>query len=98
MAITAVLASTIGFIGMSFILKNSQKYFIAKQKELGNLNGHIEEIYSGLSIVKVYNGTEMSSKQLKNIIKVKMAFTILLVLIWNQKYVKNLNFMIIKQN
>ena len=65
MAITAVLASTIGFIGMSFILKNSQKYFIAKQKELGNLNGHIEEIYSGLSIVKVYNGTEMSSKQFK---------------------------------
>ena len=65
MAITAVLASTIGFIGMSFILKNSQKYFIAKQKELGNLNGHIEEIYFGLSIVKVYNGTEMSSKQFK---------------------------------
>ena len=65
MAITAVLASTIGFIGMSFILKNSQKYFIAKQQELGNLNGHIEEIYSGLSIVKVYNGTEMSSKQFK---------------------------------
>lgn len=45
---------------MIFILKNSQKYFIAKQQELGNLNGHIEEIYSGLNVVKVYNGKKES--------------------------------------
>ena len=56
MALTAIFSSLLGFVGMMFILKNSQKYFLARQEELGNLNGHIEEIYSGLNVVKVYNG------------------------------------------
>ena len=56
MALTAILSSLIGFVGMFIILKKSQKYFVAKQEELGNLNSHIEEIYSGLNVVKVYNG------------------------------------------
>ena len=63
MAITAIFASLIGFVGMIFILKNSQKYFIAKQEELGNLNGHIEEIYSGLNVVKAYNGKNDADKK-----------------------------------
>ena len=63
MALTAVFSSLFGFIFMGLILKNSQKYFKARQKELGNLNGHIEEIYSGLSIVKVYNGVKESNKK-----------------------------------
>ena len=56
MALTAISASMIGFFGMSLILKNSQKYFVARQEELGNLNGHIEEVYSGLNVLKAYNG------------------------------------------
>lgn len=56
MAITAILASAFGFIFMFAVLSKSQKYFIARQKELGNLDGHIEEIYSGLNVVKTYNG------------------------------------------
>ena len=63
MALTAIFSSLLGFVGMSFILKNSQKYFIARQVELGNLNGHIEEIYSGLNVVKVYNGKKESDKK-----------------------------------
>ena len=63
LAITAIVASSLGFIGMMLILKNSQKYFIAKQEELGNLNGHIEEIYSGLNVVKVYNGKDEADKK-----------------------------------
>ena len=63
LAITAILSSLIGFIGMAFILKNSQKYFIQRQTELGNLNGHIEEIYSGLNVVKAYNGKEEASQK-----------------------------------
>ena len=63
MAITAIVSSIIGFSGMTGILKKSQKYFIAKQEELGNLNGHIEEVYSGLNVVKVYNGKEESRKK-----------------------------------
>ncbi|MBQ6282822.1 MAG: ABC transporter ATP-binding protein [Bacilli bacterium] len=56
MAITAIISSLIGFIFMTVILTKSHKYFEMRQRELGNLNGHIEEIYSGLNVVKVYNG------------------------------------------
>ncbi len=63
LAITAIVASLIGFTGMAFILKNSQKYFTARQEELGNLNGHIEEIYSGLNVVKAYNGKRESKRK-----------------------------------
>ena len=63
MAITAIVSSAIGFIFMALILKNSQKYFSARQKELGNLNGHIEEVYSGINIVKVYNGIDEANEK-----------------------------------
>ena len=63
MAISAILASLIGFSLMTIILKNSQKYFIARQEELGNMNGHIEEIYSGHNVVKVYNGKKSADKK-----------------------------------
>ena len=56
MALTAIISSSIGFVFMFAVLKISQKYFIERQVELGNLNSHIEEIYSGLNVVKVYNG------------------------------------------
>lgn len=63
LALTAILSSLIGFIGMALILRNSQKYFLQRQTELGNLNGHIEEIYSGLNVVKAYNGKEEASEK-----------------------------------
>ena len=56
MAITAIAASIFGFLGSGIILKKSQKYFVQRQSELGKLNGHIEEIYSGHNVVKAYNG------------------------------------------
>ena len=63
LAITAIVASLIGFIGMILILKKSQKYFIARQENLGNLNGHIEEVYSGLNVVKAYNGRKKADEE-----------------------------------
>ena len=63
MAITAILSSLIGFAFMFFVLGRSQKYFEAKQRELGNLNSHIEEVYSSLNVVKAYNGKELSGKK-----------------------------------
>lgn len=63
MALTAILSSLLGFIGMFAVLSKSQKYFVAKQEELGNLNGHIEEVYSGLNVVKAYNGKKESDKK-----------------------------------
>lgn len=56
MALTAILSSLIGFSLMFLILGKSQKYFTEKQEQLGELNGYIEEIYSGHNVVKAYNG------------------------------------------
>jgi ATP-binding cassette, subfamily B, multidrug efflux pump len=55
MAISAVVSTILGFALMTFIISKSQKYFAQQQKELGLLNGHIEETYSGHNVVKVYN-------------------------------------------
>ena len=63
MALTAILSSLLGFMGMFAVLAKSQKYFVAKQEELGNLNGHIEEVYFGLNVVKAYNGKKESDKK-----------------------------------
>lgn len=56
MTVTAVLASVLGFSIMLAITSRSQKYFIRQQQHLGDLNGHIEEIYAGHTVVKAYNG------------------------------------------
>lgn len=58
MAITAIISSLFGFIFMFIVLSKSQKYFIERQKELGNLNANIEEIYSNIAVVKKYNAKE----------------------------------------
>jgi ATP-binding cassette, subfamily B, multidrug efflux pump len=62
MAISAILSTIVGFALMTFIISKSQKYFVQQQMELGKLNGHIEEIYSGHHVVKVYNG-EKAAKE-----------------------------------
>ena len=62
MAITAILSSLLGFVLMFIILGKSQKYFTARQVELGKLNGHIEEIYSSHNVVKAYNGEKEASE------------------------------------
>ena len=63
MAITGIIASIIGFMFMFLILAKSQKYFVERQEQLGNLNGYIEEIYSAHNIVNVYNGIEETNKE-----------------------------------
>ena len=63
MAITAIISSLLGFIFMFIILGKSQRYFRDRQKHLGKLNSHIEEIYSGLLVVKAYNGKKESDKK-----------------------------------
>ena len=67
MALTAIASSIIGFALSFMLLRISQKYFVQRQKELGNLNGHIEEIYSGHSVVKSYNGEEEALKEFNKI-------------------------------
>ena len=63
MAITAILASLFGFAFMGIILGKSQKYFMKRQEQLGDLNGYVEEIYSGHNVVKAYNGDNKANKE-----------------------------------
>ncbi|MDE6869916.1 MAG: ABC transporter ATP-binding protein/permease [Clostridia bacterium] len=60
LALTAIGATVIGFVLMSLIAGKSQKYFARQQKRLGEINGHIEEIYAGHTVVKAYNGEAKS--------------------------------------
>ncbi|MEL4105598.1 ABC transporter ATP-binding protein [Oscillospiraceae bacterium WX1] len=67
MALTAIGATLIGFVAMSLILKSSQKYFSRNQKHLGEINGHIEEIYAGHNIVKAFNGEKEARRKFDEI-------------------------------
>lgn len=55
MALSAMFSAFIGFAITSFIMLKSQKYFSEQQKGLGDINGHIEEAYSGHNIISVSN-------------------------------------------
>lgn len=59
---TAILATVLGFGLMLVIMVRSQKYFLRQQQRLGAINGHIEEIYSGHTVVKAYNGEAAARK------------------------------------
>ena len=61
---TAIGASLIGFMLMSVILMRSQKYFAKQQQLLGLINGHVEEVYAGHNVVKVYNAEKPLNKDL----------------------------------
>ena len=67
MSVTAIISSLLGFVFMAIILLKSQKYFVKRQEGLGKLNSHIEEIYSGLNVVKVYNGQDDANQKFDKI-------------------------------
>ncbi|MDO5560011.1 MAG: ABC transporter ATP-binding protein [Oscillospiraceae bacterium] len=67
MALSGIAATFIGFMMMMFIISRSQKYFTKQQRELGRLNGHIEETYSGHNVVKAYNGEKAAIEEFKEI-------------------------------
>ncbi|MGN1137237.1 MAG: ABC transporter ATP-binding protein [Oscillospiraceae bacterium] len=62
MALCGIAAALLGFAVILFIISRSQKYFAIQQKELGGINGHVEESYSGFQVIKAYNG-ERNAKQ-----------------------------------
>ncbi len=67
MAIVAIISSIIGFAFMLIVISHSQKYFLMLQNEIGDLNGHIEEMYSGHNVVKSYNGTDEANQKFEEI-------------------------------
>ena len=63
LAITAILSTIIGLVFVVIIIVKSQKYFNEVQKSLGDINGHIEEVFSGHNVIKAYNAEdEMNEK------------------------------------
>lgn len=71
MALTVIGATIVGFGFMMLIMSKSQKHFLAQQRNLGAINGHVEEIYSGHNVVKVLGG-EKQAKQTFNEINGKL--------------------------
>lgn len=69
LALVAIGTSLLGFLLIALIMSKSQKYFMAQQNGLGEINGHIEEIYSGQSIIKVYNATDEEHQKFSNLNK-----------------------------
>lgn len=63
MAFTVIGATLIGFVIIVICLSKSQKYFVMQQKNLGDLNAHIEEVYSGHNVVKLFNAEKDKGKE-----------------------------------
>lgn len=62
MTLAAIVATLIGFVLMMVIMSKSQKYFTRQQRNLGAMNGHVEEIYAGHNVVKAFNGEKEAKK------------------------------------
>ncbi|MDR1092652.1 MAG: ABC transporter ATP-binding protein/permease [Clostridiales bacterium] len=62
LALVIVVTVPVGFALMMAVIKISQKYFKAQQRELGELNGQIEETYSGHNVVKAFNAAGAAEK------------------------------------
>jgi len=60
MTLMAVVIVPLSAIVAMSVVKNGQKYFIQQQKTLGDVNGHIEEMYGGHIVMKAFNGEERS--------------------------------------
>ena len=63
LALTAIGSSVLGFVFMFSIIKRSRRYFQQQQKNLGDMNGHIEEMYSGHDIVRVYGAVGQAKEE-----------------------------------
>lgn len=67
MALTVILATILGFCFSLIFLTKSQKYFNQVQENLGNLNSHIEETYSGHNVVRLFNAESQTKKEFDKI-------------------------------
>ena len=67
MTLVVILTLPLYIMVTAFVAKHSQKYFAAQQKEIGALNGHVEEMYTGHKIVKAFGHEQDSIEEFKNI-------------------------------
>lgn len=67
MTLVVILTLPLYIVITTLVAKHSQKFFAAQQKEVGELNGHVEEMYTGHKIVKVFGHEKDSIKEFENI-------------------------------
>ena len=67
LTLVTLLILPLSFILMTLIMKKSQVQFVKQQKELGALNGHVEEMYAGHTVMRVFNGEKASVEKFNNI-------------------------------
>ena len=67
LTLVAMVTVPLSFITIGFIVSKSQGYFKEQQSSLGAINGHVEEMYAGHKIVKVFNGEKQSVNIFKRI-------------------------------
>lgn len=67
MTIVALMVLLLSSTFIVMIMKLSQKHFLRQQKELGKLNGHIEEMYAGHQVMRVFNGKKRSIEKFSRI-------------------------------
>jgi ATP-binding cassette subfamily B protein len=67
LTLVVILTLPLYIVVTAFVAKHSQKYFASQQKEIGALNGHVEEMYTGHKIVKSFGHEKDSIEQFKNI-------------------------------
>ena len=63
MSLTVIISSILGLVTVGSIMSKAHKYFEAQQKNLGKLNGYVEEMYSGHNVISVYNAVDETKKQ-----------------------------------
>ena len=69
LALTVIGATLFGFVLAMIFMASSQKYFNKNQKDLGEMNAHIEETYSGHNVVQLFNAKEQTAKEFNKINK-----------------------------
>lgn len=67
MTLIAVLTLPLSIVAITSIAKRSQKQFVRQQKELGQLNGHVEEMYTGHKVIKAFGREPRSLEQFDTI-------------------------------
>ena len=60
LALVSICAIAIGLILMRFLMYYSQRFYVSQQRDLGNMNNHVDEIYSGHTVVKAFGGEQES--------------------------------------
>lgn len=63
LTLVALCVIPVSLVFILIIVKHSQKYFAAQQEYLGHVNGHVEEMYGGHTVMKAFNGEEASMQQ-----------------------------------